>query len=75
MDAWTFLGFAMGMTAIIFYTLTGDGDPVMKVIMKWGNYIYRKYNEALIKIMPVVSCDIALQNFVSPVSGNLFSPF
>jgi hypothetical protein len=32
-----------------------------------GNFFYRRNNAALIKIMPIVSCDIALRNIVSPV--------
>lgn len=39
-----------------------------------GNMIYNIANEAVIKIMPIVSCDVALRNYISPVSSTFITP-
>ena len=49
----------------------GDGNTSYWQI---GNWIYNINNEAVIKIMPIVSCDIALREFVSPVPSTFLSP-
>lgn len=49
----------------------GDGNTGYWEI---GNWIWNDYNEAVIKIMPVVSCDIAMKTFISPVSATFASP-
>ncbi len=39
-----------------------------------GNFIWNNSNEAVIKVMPIASCDIALRNFISPVSATFSAP-
>jgi len=39
-----------------------------------GNFIFNSSNQAVIKVMPIVSCDIALRNFLSPVSATFSTP-
>ncbi|MFH2142972.1 MAG: C10 family peptidase [Bacteroidota bacterium] len=49
----------------------GDGNTGYYEV---GNWIWNDYNEALIKIMPVISCDIAIEDFISPVSATFTAP-
>lgn len=39
-----------------------------------GNLVFNNNNQAVIKIMPIVSCDIALRNFVSPIPATFLAP-
>ncbi len=39
-----------------------------------GNFIFNSSNQALIKVMPIVSCDIALRSFISPVPATFLTP-
>ncbi len=39
-----------------------------------GNFMFNIHNEAVLKVMPIASCDIALRNFISPVPSMFLSP-
>jgi len=39
-----------------------------------GNFIFNSSNQAVIKVMPIVSCDIAVRNFISPTPTTFSTP-